>query len=493
MIVRRRSQNRERESVMNTRSPERCSAWRRRRCGFTLLELILVLIVAVVMGIYIFHRAKLARQRAVAGVLAASGATVSWNEDETVRGLVMTGMPVEQLDLKDIEQLVNLVAVNLDHSETQDQHLARLVDNHTLKELYLVGTAISDEGCRTLGKLTDLESLDLRATFIGDAGLRELENLKKLKGLRVAQTWMSDEGMASIGKLPALTTLDIRHTDVTDEGLDRLAGVSTLRRIRATGSRVTLGGLSRLKKSIPNLKVEFDPEKNVELRVRLKPRNYLVPPTGDDAIHLSERPLIKEIRELTEKHRHARENHDSRVFSGIINSDNGFVRALHLSGEKVTAEFVQRAEACRNLSHLRLLQTKVTDDGFVNIHRNRFLERVYLWDKTISDGAMKQLARLPNLRQLEIYDGAITDEGMNFLAQCESLESVSIRQVDITDQGLAKWNEIALPNIKSIQIGDKGRVTKAGVTKLVHAFPNGRVFFANHRAWTTEAQRNRPR
>jgi hypothetical protein len=479
---------------MNINSrPERCSAWRTRRCGFTLLELILVLIVALVMGIYIFHRAKLARQRAVAGVLAASGATVSWNEDETVRGLVMTGMPVERLDLKDIEQLVNLVAVNLDHSETQDQHLARLVDNHTLRELYLVGTAISDEGCKTLGQLTDLESLDLRATFIGDAGLKELENLKKLKGLRVAQTWMSDEGMTSIGKLPALVTLDIRHTDVTDEGLKRLAGVSTLRRIRATGSRVTLGGLSQLKKSIPKLRVEFDPEKNVELRVRLKPRNYLKPPTGDDAIHLSERPLIKEIRELTEKHRNGIRNPNPLIFSGIINSNNGFVRTLHLSGVKVTAEFVQRAQTCRNLSHLRLMQTKVTDDGFMNIHRNRFLERAYLWDRSISDGAMRQLARLPNLTHLEIYGGKITDEGMNALAQCESLRTVSIREVDITDEGLSKWNEIALPNIKSIVIGDKGRVTKEGVTRMVHSFSNARVFFTQHRQWTGEAQKNRPR
>ena len=152
---------------------------RRNRRAFTLLELILVIIVAIIMGIYIFHRARLARQRAVAGVLADTGAIVKWNDDEeTVRSLVMTGMPVEQLKLKDIEQLVDLVAVNLDHSETEDRHLARLADNHTLKELYLVGTAISDEGCRTLGKLTDLETLDLRATFIGDEGLKEIAKLK---------------------------------------------------------------------------------------------------------------------------------------------------------------------------------------------------------------------------------------------------------------------------------------------------------------------------
>ena len=139
------------------------------------------------------------------------------------------------------------------------------------------------------------------------------------------------------------------------------------------------------------------------------------------------------------------------------------------------------------------MQSNVGDDGFVNIHRNRFLERIYLWDQSISDGAMKQIARLPNLAQLEIYGGAITDEGMKHLVRCESLRTVNIREVDITDEGLAMWNEVALPNVRSILIGDKGRVTKEGVTKLVHAFPSSSVFFANHRAWSREAQLNRPR
>lgn len=470
----------------------RHSVRKRGRYGFTLLELIIVLIVALVMGIYIFHRARLARQRAVAGVLAATGATVSWNDDETVRGLVMTGMPVEQLNLKDIERLVDLVAVNLDHSETEDRHLARLVDNHTLKELYLVGTAISDEGCRTLGKLTDLEALDLRATFIGDAGLKQLESLKKLKGLRVAQTWISDEGMKSIGTLTSLVTLDIRHTDITDEGLAPLAGLTTLKRIRATGSRVTRGGLDQLARSVPGLKVEWDPQKNFELRVRLKPRNYLNPPTGDDAIHLSERPLIKELRRLTDKNRHPNRNPNTRVFSTDINSSNGFVRTLHFNGVEVTAEQIQRARFCRNLTHLRLWQTTVGDDAFAFVHRNRFLERIYLWDTSLSDGAMKQIARLSNLHTLEIYDSQITDEGMHALSQCESLQTVNIRKVDITDEGLAGWNSIALPNIRQVVIEDRGGLSKECVTRLVHDFPRGRVYFPKHQQWFKEAQQSRP-
>ncbi|MBC8289825.1 MAG: hypothetical protein H8E37_05860 [Planctomycetes bacterium] len=466
---------------------------RRSRSGFTLLELILVIVVAIIMGIYIFHRARLARQRAVAGVLADTGAIVKWNDDETVRSLVMTGMPVEQLNLKDIEQLVDLVAVNLDHSETEDRHLARLAESHTLKELYLVGTAISDEGCVTLGKLTDLEALDLRATFLGDEGLKEIAKLKKLKGLRVAQTWMSDAGMESIGSLHRLRTLDIRHTDVTDEGLIHLAGLTSLKRLRATGARVTRGGLDELKRTIPDLKVEWFPEKNHDLRVRLKPRNYLDPPSGDEAIHLSERALIKELRDLTKEYQGGNRNPNAMMFAANINQTNGFVRTLDLNGSKVTAEHVQRARWCRNLTHFRLWQTSVGNDAFACIHRNRFLERVFLADKTLSDGAMKQLAKLPNLHNLEIYNSVMTDKGMQALSQIESLQTVNIREVDLTDEGLKGWNSVALPSIRSLVIGDRGRITKEGVTRLVHDFPNGRVYFPKHSQWVREAQRSRPR
>ena len=170
----------------------------------------------------------------------------------------MTGMPVEQIKLKDIEQLVDLVAVNLDHAETEDHHLARLADNHTLKELHLVGTVLSDEGCRTLGKLSDLETFDLRATFIGDEGLKEIA---KLKGLRVAQTWISDAGMESIGALYRLKRLDIRYTDISDDCLIDLADLTSLKRLRATGSRVTRAGLDELTRTIPDLKVEWFPKK----------------------------------------------------------------------------------------------------------------------------------------------------------------------------------------------------------------------------------------
>ncbi len=193
-----------------------------------------------------------------------------------------------------------------------------------------------------------------------------------------------------------------RHTDISDDGLIDLADLTSLKRLRATGSRITRAGLDERKRTIPDLKVEWFPETNRDLRVRLKPRNYLDPPSGDDAIHLSERTLIKEVRQLTKEHQGGNRNPNAIVFAANINQDNGFVRTFDLSGSKVTADQIHRARWCRNLTHFRLWQTQVGDDAFAYVHRNRFLERVFIWDKTVSDESMKHLSRLPNLFYLEM-------------------------------------------------------------------------------------------
>ena len=87
----------------------------------------------------------------------------------------------------------------------------------------------------------------------------------------------------------------------------------------------------------------------------------------------------------------------------------------------------------------------------------------------------------------------LTDEGMRALAQCESLTTVNIRDVEITGKGLEGWDSVAMPNIRSIVIDDRGGLSKEAVTRLVHGFPNGRVYLPKHTAWMREAQRNRSR
>ena len=51
------------------------------------------------------------------------------------------------------------------------------------------------------------------------------------------------------------------------------------------------------------------------------------------------------------------------------------------------------------------------------------------------------------------------------------LTTVNIRDVEITGKRLEGWDSVAMPNIRSIVIDDRGGLSKEAVTRLVHGFP----------------------
>ena len=199
-----------------------------RRSSLTLLEVGIILLIAVGLGAYVMHRAKEARRRAVAGVLKAAGANIQYGKDQSIIAIDMTAMAEEQIRLKDIGLLTKLSAVNLDHSETIDEHLQELSHLERLTKLHLVGTAVTDEGCRHLANHHAMRLLDLRANCISDAGLTELSELTKLVDLRLAQTWITDAGLKSLAGMQKLEMLDLSHSDITDEGLQHLHRRTTI-------------------------------------------------------------------------------------------------------------------------------------------------------------------------------------------------------------------------------------------------------------------------
>ena len=81
--------------------------------------------------------------------------------------------------------------------------------------------------------------VNLDETHCNDAGLKRL--LPRLKFF------------------PTLAELRVRKTDITDAGLDAIGkvfqGSQNLRRLDATDSKVSSGGIVRLKRSLSNLEV----------------------------------------------------------------------------------------------------------------------------------------------------------------------------------------------------------------------------------------------
>lgn len=453
-----------------------------RRSSLTLLEVGIILLIAVGLGAYVMHRAKEARRRAVAGVLKAAGANIQYGKDQSIIAIDMTAMAEEQIRLKDIGLLTKLSAVNLDHSETIDEHLQELSHLERLTKLHLVGTAVTDEGCRHLANHHAMRLLDLRANCISDAGLTELSELTKLVDLRLAQTWITDAGLKSLAGMQKLEMLDLRHSDITDEGLQHLHSLKNLIKVRLIHSRVTEEGVARLQKAMPDLTIEHWPEvpDPNHLRVRLRPPNYETEREGADRVHISERPILQELIDLEKQIPDGPSPSDQDVRDINYLDRGGFLFYLEMSAEKPPVDLFAKTLRLRNLEHLILRYFPPTEDFFEDIHHLRFL-RYLTVHCPLTDDHLRQIAQLPNLAALDMRGSLrrpsqYTDDGLRHLKKLSSLTNLEIANSEISDEGLRHLTFEDMPKLSFIRLNNVPNVTREGVFHLLDEFPETRRY-----------------
>lgn len=106
-----------------------------------------------------------------------------------------------------------------------------------------------------------LEMLFLNESAVDNTGLKQIEHMTGLKQLDLADTQIDDDGLAHIRRLTRLQALSLYNTSVTDAGLTHLLDMTNLEDLDLTGSRVTEAGVSRIKRTLPNCRVNYE---NVE-------------------------------------------------------------------------------------------------------------------------------------------------------------------------------------------------------------------------------------
>jgi Leucine-rich repeat (LRR) protein len=141
-----------------------------------------------------------------------------------------------------------------------DDDLAHLGGLPDLKSLHLRGQKITDKGLKEVGKLTKLEALDMAATAITDDGLAHLKDLKAMKYLTLSgslkqKVALKGAGLAHLKGMDKLEFLGLSNSDVGDDALVHLEGLKNLKTVGLSGSKVTTAGVAKLKKAIPDIKV----------------------------------------------------------------------------------------------------------------------------------------------------------------------------------------------------------------------------------------------
>jgi hypothetical protein len=79
---------------------------------------------------------------------------------------------------------------------------------------------------------------------------------KTVTKIDLHKTAVTDSDVAMLLSIGELQELDLRQTSVTDEGIAPLHDLKQLRVLRVGESRVTAAGSARLKKALPQLKIE---------------------------------------------------------------------------------------------------------------------------------------------------------------------------------------------------------------------------------------------
>ena len=429
--------------------------------GFTLFELIVVLVLALILGAFVVRSIMVARQRGIVGQLRGEGAR-SGENDKSFRMLDLAHLPSDEIDIEEIVKLTELRSLNLDHSEITNGDLIRLANSLELTQIHLCGTELSDAGAAELARFTRLIYLDARATFLTDAGVGRLSELTKMRELRLAQTSVTDRGLRHLRDMDELKVLDLRHTDITDAGLSDVARLPSLRILRLTNSRVTQQGVDRLVAVRPDLNVEFDADAGRDvLRVSIRRRKLSERPTERiDRCLPVERPIVERLSRPGARARYPA----------------GFTHHVSLTEPFVDDELIRDIDRLRALRSIHISNCSITDVGLEPLTRNRCLDHVHL-DAPITDAGLHHVGRIPCLTFLTLRSTRITDEGLAELKDCRHLEVLDLHGAPVSDKGieaLTKGHRIR----RLLRIDLTGtRVTLDSIIHLKRLFPSAQVHY----------------
>jgi hypothetical protein len=122
-----------------------------------------------------------------------------------------------------------LLSVRFQGDEFTDANLTDLCELRSLGRLVLAGKGFTDVGIRTVSGLKGLTYLSLVDTQVTDAGLKEVAGLEALQILY-------------LGGCPS----------VTDASVDSLARMKGLSKVYLTRTGMTVEGVARLRKALPD-------------------------------------------------------------------------------------------------------------------------------------------------------------------------------------------------------------------------------------------------
>lgn len=134
-----------------------------------------------------------------------------------------------------------------------------------------------------------------------------------------------------------------------------------------------------------------------------------------------------------------------RVGDGHMKYFDHVVR-VELTVQSANDSTLNYVAALTDVKVLRLGNSRITDDGLVNLRGLHYLEELWLGNTRVTDAGLAHLEVLPHLRDLSLANTRVTDAGLVHLRGLENLRRLSLGNARVTDDGIAELQS-ALPRL----------------------------------------------
>src|SRR5579863_1129404 len=122
----------------------------------------------------------------------------------------------------------------------------------------------------------------------------------------------------------------------------------------------------------------------------------------------------------------------------LAQNDSRLEVSYHLTGGKVTDEYLLPLVDVKDIVHLNLRGTDVTDAGMATVGKLTSLIRLHLERTKITDAGLAQLKGLTNLEYLNVYATAVSDAGLGQLTGLKKLKKLYVWETKASQSGINK-------------------------------------------------------
>ncbi|VTU01755.1 serine threonine protein partial : Serine/threonine protein kinase with PASTA sensor(S) (Fragment) OS=Rhodopirellula sallentina SM41 GN=RSSM_02570 PE=4 SV=1: Pkinase: LRR_6 [Gemmataceae bacterium] len=370
---------------------------------------------------------------------------------------------------------------------TAESLRALVPSKETLTQFYS-GSEMTDDDLRVVGQFARLKSVHATGPRVTDVGAGHLAGLKELYSVALPNSAVTAAGVRRLATLPALAGLVAFDSALGDDAVEALAALKGLTLLNVTRTRVTAAGHGRLRRALPDCKIEWEeperwvakyllgpPALGVTVRTAagkevdvLRPEDLPAEPftlvrvsRGPGATRLTDEKLRRLEATPTLVGIDAPGAPITPAGLRSLRASRGTLRDLYLNGVVVTDEMcAELAEltALVGLNFEREGQT-VTDAGLAHLARLPKLDNLWVGGSQVTDAGLKALAGMPRLRSLSLYGTGVSDAGVAALAEIPALGEVILTGTRVTAAGAERLRK-ALPRCK-VEWEDPNRTVAA--------------------------------